>query len=336
MKNALKHGENPHQKGFVVIDDDPGDPLSIHQFKTAQGEPLSGHAESMVWIHLTNLFRGVDALARVAAAYEHNTGRVPKICILVQHGNTCGAACGPVNNVLQQAIETNYRASFDAMLLTNVPLTKELAYSLRQWMPAHRPFSGIVAPSIDESGAGFFARKQGKCHILVNSALAELGVQSLKPLPQIRSIRGATLTQSSNIYVPKFPEDWPQSLIEDMCLAWGICAASDSNCITAAKDRKLVTNAVGQPCTMGACELAVLQADQPGRGRSSLLKGAAVVSDSFFAFADGIDMLARKKVQAIFATRGSKNDQAVAKHAKQFDVIFHTVPDSEGRIFAGH
>ncbi len=336
MKNALKYGENPHQEGFLVIDQESSDPLAIQGFRTVTGEPLSDHVDSMGWIHLTDLFRGLEVLTRVAAAYEKNIGTVPRICILVQHGNTCGAASGPVECVLRQAIDTNYRASFDALLLTNVPLTKEVAYSLRQWMPAHRPFSGIVAPLVQESGAAFFARKDGMCHVLVNPALAELGVGSLKPFEQIRGLRGATLTQTANVFVPQFPKDWPQDLIEDMCLAWGICASSDSHCITAVKDRKLITNAVGQPCTMGACELAVLQAEQPGRGRASLLKEAAVVSDSFFAFADGIDILARKKVRAIFATSGSRNDKAVAEHASQFDLILHTVPDAEGRSFAGH
>ena len=336
MKSSLKHGENPHQEGFVVIDEESGDPLAIQHFKTASGKPLSVHAESVGWIYLTNLFRGVDALTRVAAAFERNTEAVPRSCILVQHGNTCGAACGSAENVLHQAIDTNYRASFDSLLVTNVPLTTELAYRLRQWMPADRPFSGIVAPMIEETGAGFFARKKGTCQLLSNPALGEVGVGTLRPFQQVRSIRGATLTQAANTFVPRFPRDWSQNLIEDMCLAWGVCAASDSNCIAAAKDGKLVTNAVGQPCTMGACELAVLQADQPGRGRPSLLKGAAVVSDSFFAFADGIDMLARKKVRAIFATRGSQNDSAIMEHAKRFDVVVHTVPDEEGRIFAGH
>lgn len=336
MEYSLKHGENPHQEGRLIVDEKSDDPLAIRQFKTPSGDPLSAHVGSIGWIFLTNLYRGVDVLNRVAAACELNTGTVPQICILVQHGNTSGAACGPNDTVLRYAIESNYKASFNSLLVTNVPLTKELAYRLRQWMPAQRPFSGIVAPVIEESGATFFTRKKGVYRILHNPALADVGVNSLRPFQQTQSIRGATLSQGANVFIPRFPEDWDQSLKEDMCLAWGVCAASDSNCIAAARDGKLITNAVGQPCTMDACELAVLQARQPGRGRASLLNRAAVVSDSFFAFADGIDMLARNKVRAIFATSGSKNDDAVAEHAKQFDIIFHTIPDAEARTFSGH
>lgn len=334
MKYALKHGENPQQDCYVTIDAKNDDPLAIHQFRTASGEPVSTYLESMGWICLTDLYRGIDALTRVAAACETNIGSVPRIAILVQHGNPCGAACGPTDDVLHHAIDGNYRASYGSFLVTNVPLTKYGALCLREWMPAHRPFSGIAAPLIDQLGAGFFARKNGTCHILVNPALATVGTRSLEAYRQTRSIRGATLTQAPNVFVPRFPEEWDRCLIEDMCLAWGVCAASDSSCITVVNNRKLITNAVGQPCRTGACELALLQARQAER--ISLFKGAAVVSDSYFAFADGADMLARKKVRAIFATRGSVNDTAVAEHLKQFDVILHTVPDAEGRIFAGH
>jgi phosphoribosylaminoimidazolecarboxamide formyltransferase/IMP cyclohydrolase len=119
-----------------------------------------------------------------------------------------------------------------------------------------------------------------------------------------------------------------------MCLAWGVCAAASSNAITIAKDGILIANAAGQQERAAACELAIQQARQTRR--LAALKGAAVVSDSYFAFADGFDALARRKVAAVFATSGSVNDKEVAEHARQFDVIFHTVPDVKGRIFAGH
>jgi phosphoribosylaminoimidazolecarboxamide formyltransferase/IMP cyclohydrolase len=168
----------------------------------------------------------------------------------------------------------------------------------------------------------------------VNPALATVGLAALARAPQSRSIRGATIAQTPNTFVPHFPAEWGSKLIDDMCLAWGICAASGSNCISIANKRKLIANAVGQPCRTSACELALLQARQSNREAD--LNGAAVVSDSYFAFPDGIDMLARRKVAAIFATSGSVNDAAVAEHAKQFDIVMHTVPDSVGRIFAGH
>ncbi len=331
---TLKYGENPQQQAVILMDAKSKDPLAISAFKTPQGEPVAAHISEMGWVNLTDLDRGLDALVHIAAAFEDNTGSVPMIALLIEHGNVAGAAAGPDDHVLLNAIASNYKAAFGSFLVTNAPITKFAALAMREAMVASRPFSGIAAPAIDPAGAALFKRRKGRCHVLVNPALNTLGKNSLQKSEASRTIRGATLTQTPNMFVPHFPKTWNPQLIADMCLAWGVCASGDSNTITIAKDGIIIANATGQPERAVACELAVTQARRTGR--LSALKGAAAVSDSYFAFADGFDILARRKVGAVFATSGSVNDKEVAEHAKQFDVIFHTVPDVKGRIFAGH
>lgn len=331
---TLKYGENPQQQAVVVMETRSKDPLAINAFETPQGEPVTAHIGDMGWVNLTDLDRGLDALVHIAAAFENNTGCVPMIALLIEHGNVAGAAAGPDDHVLLNAIASNYKAAFGSFLVTNVAITRFGALSMREAMVASRPFSGIAAPAIDPAGSAFFKRRKGRCHMLVNQALGTLGRHSLQKSDVTRTIRGATLTQTANSYVPHFPKSWKPQLIADMCLAWGVCATSDSNTITIAKNGGLIANATGQPERAMACELAVMQARRTGR--LAALNGAAAVSDSYFAFSDGFDILARRKVAAVFATSGSVNDKEVAEHAKQFDVIFHTVPDTKGRIFAGH
>jgi phosphoribosylaminoimidazolecarboxamide formyltransferase/IMP cyclohydrolase len=330
----LKYGENPQQKAMVVLDARSRDPLAIGKFQTISGAPIAEEISDMGWVNLTDLDRGMDALVRIAAAFEENTGSVPNIALLIEHGNVAGAACGSTDQVLVQAINSNYRAAFGSFLVTNTPICRIAALAMRDAMAHLRPFSGIAAPEIDKPSSVFFKRKKGKCSMLVNPALAKVGRANLDPGAASRSIRGGTLTQEPNTFVPRFPKTWDAGLVADMCLAWGVGAASNANSITIAKSGVLLANAVGQQERAAACELAIQQVRQTRR--LAQLKGAAVVSDSFFAFADGIDILARRKVAAIFATSGSVHDKAVAEHAEQFDVIFHTVPDSKGRIFAGH
>lgn len=330
----LKYGENPHQKATIAIDNKSRDALALANFSPVSGEPMSQYVSEMGWVNLTDLDRGLDALVRIASAFEANLKRVPHIALLVEHGNVCGAGAGRDDNVLVAAINSNYRAAFGSFLVTNVPITNFTALAMREAMVARRPFAGIAAPAIDATGAGFFARRKGKCHILQNPALKGVGTAALPIAPSTRTIRGATMTQAPNAFVPRFPKTWPEELIADMCLAWGVCAASDSNAITIAKDGLVIANAVGQQERAAACELAVTQVRRARR--LAALKGAAVVSDSYFAFADGFDILARRRVGAVFATSGSMHDKDVAEHAKEFDVIFHTVPDVKGRIFAGH
>jgi phosphoribosylaminoimidazolecarboxamide formyltransferase / IMP cyclohydrolase len=334
QSHSLKYGENPQQQAVVLLDAKSKDPLAIGAFKSPHGEPVTAHIGEMGWVNLTDLDRGLDALVHIAAAYEENTGAVPMIALLIEHGNVAGAASGPDDHVLINAIASNYKAAFGSFLVTNVPITKFAALSMREAMVASRPFSGIAAPSIDPSGTSFFKRRKGRCHMLVNPALEKLGKASLQKSEASRTIRGAMLTQTPNLFVPHFPKTWKPQLIADMCLAWGVCAAGDSNTITIAKNGMVIANATGQPERAVACELAITQVRR--MGRLSILKGAAAVSDSYFAFADGFDILARHHVGAVFATSGSVNDKEVAEHAKNFDVIFWTVPDTKGRIFAGH
>jgi AICAR transformylase/IMP cyclohydrolase PurH len=331
--HTLKYGENPQQQATVTFDEGSNDALALANFKTPAGASIASSLDQMSWVNLKDLSRGLDALTRVAAAYETNTGAVPQIAILIEHTNPCGASAGKSDQVIGLAIESNYRASFGSFLVTNVALTEPVAFKIRQWM-AGRPFSGIAAPHADPVAVTYFKRKKGTCHIVTNPALADLGVRSLATAPISHTVRGATLTQTPNLFVPKFPKAWDAGLIADMCLAWGICAASDSICISVVKNQILIANALGQQERAAACELAVLQAKKARR--TAWLNGAAVVSDSFFTFADGLDYLARRKVKAIFATSGSIHDKEVAAHAAQFDVIFHKVPDEKARIFSGH
>lgn len=335
MKHALKYGENPQQTATITIDAQCTDPLALGRFKPVgvQGEQSSpwGHAG---WVNLKDLSRGLDAITRIAAAYEVNTGTVPQIAILIGHGNPFGAACGSSDQVIANAINSDWRAAFGSFLITTLPITEAVAFKMRQWMGPDRPFSGIAAPSIEEAAVPYFVRRKGMCVLLENPALGKLGRSSIEQSPISHSVRGAVVTQSPNVFVPTFPADWDTALKKDMSLAWGVCAASASNCITIAKDEMLVANAVGQQERAAAGALAIQQARE--LHREHMLKDAAAVSDSFFTFADAFDYLARKKVRAIFATHGSLHDQELREHAKQFDVILHTVPDSEGRIFAGH
>ncbi len=334
MKQDLKYGENPQQTASVEFDENNQDPLALGRFTVPDGSPITSALATMGWVNLKDLNRGVDTIARIAAAFEKNIGSVPKIAVLVEHSNIASAAVGTTERVINDAIHGYYRASFGAFLVTNVAMSEPVGFRVRQWMPAARPFSGIAAPEFDEQAAKYFIRKKGVCHTLANAALGELGAKSMATSLVTHSVRGALLTQTPNPFVPEFPKEWDEDLVSDMCLAWGVNASSPSNTITVANNGTIVANAAGQAERAGACELAVILAKRANRGQE--IKGGAVASDSYFAFADGLDFLARRKVKAIFATHGSVNDEEVAEHMKQFDVIFHTVPDEIGRGFAGH
>lgn len=332
MEHALRYGQNPHQKGFVTVDSESPDPLGLAHYVTPEGEPISSQFSQMSWGSLNDLNRGVESFVRIAAAFDQNFGSVPMIAIILQHGTTSGAAFGSTDQVIEAAIQSNYRASFGSFLITNVEITDSVALHIRQWMPASRPFSGFAAPLIVPRTRDFFARKSKSCNMYVNPALSKVDASSLQHGVQQRSLRGASLRQEPYEFVPKFPSDWDEDLRRDMCMAWGVAAASNSTAVSIVKGGRLLSNASGGQERARACEDAIAQAQRNQRAVS--LEGAAVASDGYFSFADGIDALARKKVRAIFATDGSIHDEEVRKHAEKYDgLIFHTVPDEMGRSF---
>lgn len=332
-RQPLKYGENPQQQAWVAIEDSQ-DPLAIAKFTDPAGHPALGAVSDMSWSSIKDLDAGLEAITRIAAAFDVNLGQVPKIAVLVTHGCPFAAAVGNSDQVINRTIQSNFRAAFGSFLVTNVALSEPVAYKVRQWMGAERPFEGIASPAIDPEVAPYFVRKKGKCHLLANEALGSLNRDSVQIDAIRHTVRGAVLAQEPNPFVPSFPRDWGDQLKRDMCLAWGVNAASASNCITIANDGLLIANASGHPERAAASGIAIMQAR--AAKLTKMLEGAAVVSDSYFSFADALDQLARRKVKAIFATSGSLHDEEVMAHAAQFDIIFHTVPDTDGRIFFGH
>lgn len=334
MRRKLKYGHNPHQAAHVTLYNASKDPLALANYRTPEGKRVSTELPDVSWGTLSDLNRGVGALVNIAAAFDTNLGQVPKIAVVLQHGIPSGAAFGADDLVIKHAIECNYRASFGAFIATNVEITDEVALGIRQWMPANRPLSGFAAPVIVERTRGFFSRATKGCPMFVNPALSNLSMSSMPSEPEEKSIRGAMLHQEPNAFVPKFPKAWDRDLVQDMCLAWGIAATSNSGAISIAKSGRLIANSAAEQERAAACEEAVLQAQRNGNGVD--IEGAAVASDGYFSFSDGIDILGRKKVKAIFATHGSRSDKDIKKHVKNFkDLIFYTVPDATGRVFSG-
>ena len=119
---------------------------------------------------------------------------------------------------------------------------------------------------------------------------------------------------------------------KDMILAWAIGSTSNSNTITLVKNGILLANGVGQQDRVSAAELALKRAKDAGHST----KGAIAYSDSFFPFPDGPRTLAKAGITAIFATKGSVNDDKVAKVLEKAGVIFYTLPDASARGFYAH
>ncbi|OGG70005.1 hypothetical protein A3F27_02580 [Candidatus Kaiserbacteria bacterium RIFCSPHIGHO2_12_FULL_53_13] len=341
MKSKLKYGENPHQSATSSYAP-TSDPLAIQKFKRLDGKTFVGVETS--WISLTDLGRLIQVAERFANAYRKNIGSaLPHFAALVKHGNPCGAAFGKDPAAVARDVwKGDPQAAFGGCLIATFPFTKKIAEALAEGNGGKMPFlSAIAAPSFEKGITESIGAKSKSTHFIVNKALAKIPAR-LSSHREVKSVRDVVLEQTPPQFVPDFSKtahngsalsgNEKKRVISDLSLAYAVCSASTSNTVTLVRDGMLVGNAVGQQKRVGSAKLALQLAHENGHDT----KGAVAVSDSYFPFPDGVEVLAKDGIRAIYATSGSVRDNEVFARAAELGVSMFTVPDKEGRMFAGH
>ncbi len=337
LVGPCKYGENPYMSPASLYKTDDVDPLALHRFTVVEGDERS-------FVNLTDTDSLLQILTHIAAGFVVNFGYdvVPNIAVAVKHGNACGAAIGndPVD-VIKRMVAGDKRAIFGAGIMTNFPITREVAEALVERDaddPMKALYDGVAAPSFDDDAPEVLKRFQGKCRMMANAALVALSLDSLDVTPRIRPVRGGFLVQPNYTFVLDLAQSAvhgnPLSLrqMEDLVLAWAVGCVSNSNTITLVRDGMLIGNGVGQQDRVGAAELAVKRALDAGHD----IKGAVAWSDSFFPAPDGPKVLGKAGVSAIFASSGSKMDSKTVYECGKRKVTLLMQPDALVRGFAKH
>jgi len=96
-----------------------------------------------------------------------------------------------------------------------------------------------------------------------------------------------------------------------MDFAWRVAKHVKSNAIVLASEDSLIGVGAGQMSRVDAARIAVLRAREHGRE----IRGAAVASDAFFPFRDGLDVCAEAGATAVIQPGGSVRDDEVIKAA---------------------
>lgn len=332
---TLKYGENPYMQPAALYKTDDNDPLALHRFELVEGDERS-------LVGLTDVDCLLQVLTHLAAGHELNFGSVPLMAVGVKHGNACGAAVGddPVT-VIRQMVAGDKRAIFGGVVMTNFPITREVAEALMKRDeddPMPSLFDGVFAPSFDPEAPEVLKRYQGKCRMMANPALAELTIGSLDATPRIRPVRGGYLKQPNYTFVLRLDESEVHGGVldeaeqRDLVTAWAIGCISNSNTITLVKENQLIGNGVGQQDRVGAAELAIKRAHDAGHDTAM----AVAWSDSFFPAPDGPEKLAEAGITAIFASSGSRRDSDTIETCQRHSVILAMQPDAKVRGFAKH
>ena len=280
----LRYGENPHQAAGIYR----------VRGQSAQGlagcQPLQGKSLSY-----NNL---LDADA--AWAGLHSLSDAPA-CVIVKHGNPCGAAVGgDVAAAYDKALACDPTSAFGGIIAVNREVDGELsARLLKQFMEV------LIAPSVSDQAREMLATRR-------NVRVLTPGDAAPQPL-ELRAIDGGWLVQASDDWqtVPQLEvvtERAPSNAeLDDLRFAWAVVRMVRSNAIVYAKNRATVGIGAGQMSRVDSARFAALKAEAAGLS----LNGAVMASDAFFPFADSIEAAAERGIRAVIQPGGSRRDQEV-------------------------
>jgi phosphoribosylaminoimidazolecarboxamide formyltransferase/IMP cyclohydrolase len=152
----LRYGENPQQKGYLLLDQEGG---GIAHCSKLQGKTPS-----------YNNYLDGDAAMRCTADLVHYVAQhaepKPHVVTIVKHQSPCGAAMGMEQvHALEQAWLGDPKSAFGSVLCFSQPVDREAA----QWLK-DKFIEVIIAPSFSEQALNIFAGKADlrllKCPVL--------------------------------------------------------------------------------------------------------------------------------------------------------------------------
>jgi phosphoribosylaminoimidazolecarboxamide formyltransferase / IMP cyclohydrolase len=293
----LRYGENPHQQAAFYTDPRAIGP-SVSQAKQIQGKELS----------YNNI---ADSDTALECVRQFDTAG----CVIVKHANPCGAArCSSIGEAYARAYRTDPTSAYGGIIAFN----RELDAATAQAIIEQQFVEVILAPSIAEQARLALATRDN-VRVLIVGELSRPVTQLL----EYKSVSGGLLVQTRDTGAVRAQElrtvtKRPPTLAEldDLIFAWRVAKYVKSNAIVAVKDKATLGIGAGQMSRVISSKIAAMKAKEEGL----MLEGAAVASDAFFPFRDGLDALAEFGVKAIIQPGGSRRDAEVIAAADEHGI----------------
>ena len=297
LAEPLRYGENPHQSAALYRTVPPR-AGTVANARQLQGKQLS----------FNNI---VDADAALQAV---NAFHAPA-CVIVKHANPCGVAVA-ANPALAyaDAYRTDPTSAYGGVIAFNRPIDGDTAEAIvgRQFAEV------IVAPEVDARALGAFAKKRDIRVLAAGASAAAAGADL-----EIKTIDGGALLQQRDdgrvdVAAAKVVSARKPSAEElaDLTFAWTVVKFVKSNAIVYARGNATLGIGAGQPSRVMSARIGALKAAEAGLP----LQDAALASDAFFPFRDGIDAAAEHGVRAIVQPGGSIRDDEVVRAADEHGI----------------
>ena len=288
---TLRYGENPHQAAGLYAPEADTGPLG--------GRLLQGKALSY------NNLLDLDAAWRAAASFNEPT------VVIVKHLSPCGVATDPWSaaKAFPAALVSDPVSAFGGVIAVNVHVEGTFADAVAK---SGLFVEAIVAPGFSPEARGWFAEHKKNCRLLALPDVDRTKDTARKRLElELRAVRGGYLVQERDAGDPPATE-WRvasrrQPVEEEWAalrFAWQTVTHVRSNAIVFARSRATVGIGGGLPSRVDAVRLAAAKAGERAQG-------AAMASDAFFPFPDGVEAAAEAGVTAVIQPGGSIRDEEV-------------------------
>lgn len=292
-KQAMRYGENPHQKAAFFVERDLSE-VSVATARQLQGKELS-----------YNNIGDTDAALECVKQFDERPA-----CVIAKHANPCGVALGAnLLDAYERAFSTDPESAFGGIIAFNGKLDVATAKAIveRQFVEV------IIAPGVDPAAVEVIAAKK-------NVRLLECGEWTSEDIhrTEFKRVNGGLLVQEADLplihelktVTERAPTD---KEMEDLLFTWRVAKYVKSNAIVYGRDGMTIGVGAGQMSRVNSARIAVIKAEQAGLD----VTGAVMASDAFFPFRDGIDNAAAAGIGAVIEPGGSMRDEEVIAAANE-------------------
>ena len=305
LVQTLRYGENPHQAAAFYRDPDANG-ANIATARVLQGKELS-----------YNNIMDADAALQLVLEFEEPA------CVAIKHTNPCGAAVADgALAAFRKARLCDPVSIFGGIVAFNREVDEATANEMKDVF-----LEIVIAPRFSPAALDLYGSSQK----LRNVRLLEVdfgGPDRREHEMEIRKVLGGALAQTRDcepadrparkIVTRRAPTDLETRAME---FAWRVAKHVKSNAIVLAQADSLVGVGAGQMSRVDAARIAVLRAREHGRE----IRGAAVASDAFFPFRDGLDVCAEAGATAVIQPGGSLRDADITAAADEHGMaMVHT------------
>jgi len=304
LAQALRYGENPHQRAALYAD---GTGQGIAGARQLQGKELS----------FNNI---VDLDACWELAQEFPSGESdPAVVVIVKHTNPCGAATGStILEAYLKALACDPVSAYGGVIGINRAIDGDAAAEIAKLF-----VEAIAAPGFSAEARERFAAKKNLRLVEVHSAPS-----NSESRPVVKHISGGLLLQDADTgrinaaaldpglkvvtWRPPTAEE-----LRGLLFAWRVCKHVKSNAIVYARAQSQFAQTLG----IGAGQMSRVDAARFGAMKAVLpLKGCVAASDAFFPFPDGLEAVAAAGATAVIQPGGSVRDEEVIAAADKLGI----------------